>query len=79
MLFHAIRIQAIVLTGDSRLRREATEAGLEAHGTPWAFHTLIDHELLSEKPAAGKLEGLLEANPRLPREECERRIDRWTQ
>jgi rRNA-processing protein FCF1 len=76
VLFHARRLQAVVLTGDNRLRREAREAGLDVHGTVWAFEELVGQGLLSGKLAASKLERLLAANPRLPREECERRIDR---
>ncbi len=77
VLFHAIRLQAVVLTGDSRLRREATQAGLDVHGTVWAFDELIGQGLLAKNLAAKKLEHLLAMNPRLPREDCERRIHRW--
>jgi predicted nucleic acid-binding protein len=58
VLFHASRLQAVVLTGDSRLRREAREAGLDVHGTVWAFDELVGQGLLSEKRAASKLERL---------------------
>jgi predicted nucleic acid-binding protein len=77
VLFYANRLQAVVLTGDSRLRREATDAGLDVHGTVWVFDELIAQGLLAEKVAAGKLEELFAVNPRLPREDCERRIHRW--
>ena len=77
VLFHARRLRAVVLTGDSRLRREARETGLDVHGTVWAFEELVGRGSISGKLAASKLERLLAANPRLPREDCERRIDRW--
>jgi len=77
VLFHANILQAVVLTGDSRLRREATDAGLDVHGTVWVFDELIAQGLLAENVAAGKLEALLALNPRLPREDCRRRIHRW--
>jgi len=77
LLFYAGSLQAVVLTGDNRLRREATQSGLEVHGTVWVFDELVTHVLLSQKEAADKLENLLSVNPRLPREECERMINRW--
>ena len=77
VLFHARRLKAMVLTGDSRLGREARQAGLEVHGTVWAFDEVVNRGLLTRKHAASKLEDLLSMNPRLPRTECERRIIRW--
>jgi len=67
-----------VLTGDGRLRREATQAGLNVHGTVWAFDELVSQGLLGKELAAGKLEDLMAVNPRLPRKDCENRIRRWT-
>jgi len=77
VLFHARRLQAVVLTGDGRLRREAKQVGLDVHGTVWAFDELVGRGLLSGELAADKLERLLGTNTRLPREDCERRINRW--
>jgi predicted nucleic acid-binding protein len=77
VLFYARKLQAVVLTGDSRLRREATQLGLDVHGTVWAFDELVGQGLLAQDLAADNLEELLAVNPRLPREECERMIRRW--
>ena len=77
VLFHAKRLKAEVLTGDSRLRQEAIQFGLHVHGTLWAFDELVGQGLLGEDLAADSLERLLAINPRLPREECERKIRRW--
>jgi predicted nucleic acid-binding protein len=77
VLFYARSLQAMLLTGDSRLRREATQLGLDVHGTVWAFDELVGRRLLAETEAADRLERLLELNPRLPREECERMIYCW--
>jgi predicted nucleic acid-binding protein len=77
VLFHAGRLGAVVLTGDRRLRRAASDTGLEVHGTMWAFDELVSRRQLSPRLAAGKLEQLLELNPRLPRDECGRKIEHW--
>jgi len=73
----ALELQAILLSGDRRLRNEAQRAGLEVHGALWVFDQLIDASVLSPGDAATKLALARKAGAYLPANECEERLRRW--
>ncbi len=77
-LFLARRESALLLTGDRLLRRVAADCfGLEVHGALWALDRLVETRRLSSAQAAHALRRMQEAGRRLPRAECERRLERW--
>jgi hypothetical protein len=70
-------VDALVLTGDKKLRRTIEAAGREVHGVVWLFDMWIEAGVLSRLDAAEKLDGLIRMNPFMPAEECLDRIVRW--
>mgnify|MGYP001408303658 CR=1 FL=1 len=77
VLLLAIERNAVLLTGDNRLRREATEAGVKVHGVLWLFDQLVGNGILPPAEATERLRILKTINPRLPADECEKRFKRW--
>ena len=77
VLFHAQNRKGIVLTGDSRLRKEARTKGLEVHGTLWILDLLVAQQLIDAVEAKEKLEFLIKSNPRLPKTKCSKLIESW--
>lgn len=77
-VFHlAIEKQAILLTGEKTLMNCARRAGVQAHGILWLFDLMLEKEVLSSKAAAKAMEKLVATNPRLPAEECQKRLQKW--
>ena len=75
--FHSQKLSAILLTGDSHLRKEAESSGLEVHGILWVFDILIARDVITKDEAFNKLNELLTVNTRLPHEECQKRLKKW--
>lgn len=69
--------KGMLLTGDGRLRRNATDAHLEVRGILFIFDQLVDAGILEKPAAAVKLYELLRINTRLPIAEVKRRIALW--
>ena len=67
----------ILLTGDRKLRTVSAYSGVEVHGVIYAFDTLVEFEIISRQLAVEKLQQLYVINPRLPKEEIEKRINLW--
>jgi len=67
----------ILLTGESLLRRMATEMGIEKHGTLWVLDEAIALHLLSPFAAGQALISMIRAGSRLPEQACKRRLKRW--
>lgn len=77
-LFLAQRERALLLTGDRLLQRIANHHfGLTVHGTLWVLDRLLAECLLTPTEVAHALRAMLQAGSRLPRAECERRLERW--
>ena len=74
----AIAKRAILLTGESTLRKCAKQAGIEAHGIIWLFDLMLMEGVIDSKTAASAMRRLLKTNPRLPVDECEKRLRKWT-
>ena len=67
----------ILLTGDRKLRTVSAYSGVEVHGVIDVFDTLVEFEIISRQLAVEKLQQLYVINPRLPKEEIEKRINLW--
>lgn len=70
-------LPATLLTSDGRLRKSAIDKGIPIHGILWVFEQLVHQKDIKEGEAASKLKKLMEINPRLPREECHKRLKKW--
>ena len=66
-----------VLTGDRKLRAVSISDGVEVHGVIYVFDSLVDLGIISPQVAVGKLQQLYSINPRLPKEEIDKRINLW--
>jgi len=71
------QLSAILLTSDGKLRRSASEKDIPVHGILWVFDNLISEKEMTIGEADNKLKALMEINPRLPREECYKRLKKW--
>jgi predicted nucleic acid-binding protein len=74
----AIEKGAILLTGESTLRNCAKRANVEAHGIIWLFDLMLEKQALTLKAAIKAMDKLIQTNPRLPLEECHKRLRKWT-
>lgn len=78
-LFHAKRLFANLLTGDAVLRKTAEQEQISVHGILWTFDELIKYGVIAREQAHEKLSYLMTKNPRLPAEECKKRLKKWKQ
>ena len=81
VLFLARREDAMLLSGDRILRRDAQARSVEVHGTIWILEQMVERGLLGHGLAADRLEALIQATGEqrrfLPVAECEARILKW--
>ncbi len=68
---------AILVTGDRKLRNIGEKTGIEVHGILWIMDILFDKKYLNGKTLIKALEKILEKGARLPKDECEKRIKKW--
>jgi predicted nucleic acid-binding protein len=76
-LYWSKKLSAILLTGDAALRRIAEKHKISVHGLLWVFDELIKNRLISREIAYAKLKYILCVNPRLPVDECTKRLTKW--
>ena len=67
----------ILLTGDRKLRTVSLFDGVEVHGVLYVFDSLVELDIITRRFAVEKLQKLYAINPRLPKEEIEKRITKW--
>jgi predicted nucleic acid-binding protein len=79
VLYLAKKIQAKVLSGDALLRKVCLKNGLEVMGIIWLFDAFVKHGLINYFTAIEKMKMLVSFNNRLPMDECEIRIKKWSQ
>lgn len=77
--YYAKKTSSRLLTGDNKLRRVAEKDSVKVAGILFVFDNLVDYKIISKTEAANALEQLIKINCRLPKGECERRIDKWRQ
>jgi len=74
----AIQMEAALLTGDADLRKAAESENVEVHGLLWVLDELVAGAHLSPVRAANALQELLKNHrARLPKAECNARLERW--
>ena len=78
VFYFAKEEKAILLTGDGNLRKFAHQEGLDVKGIIWIFDLFEENKILDMKILSDRIEKLLELNQRLPVDECNKRIKRWT-
>lgn len=66
-----------LLTGDGRLRKQATLDGIRVFGVLWLLDQLVEHGVLSGTIAAYGLNAMLSNGARLPNSECQTRLSAW--
>lgn len=66
-----------LLTGDGKLRKQATKDGLQVFGVLWLLDQLLEQSVISNSRAAIALESMLKHGARLPLAECTSRLQRW--
>lgn len=67
----------VMLTGDRKLRQSAMRDGVEVKGILYVFDVLVETEAVSLEAASEKLSLLYVINPRLPKEEIDKRLRLW--
>lgn len=78
-MWKAKQLGCPLLTGDAKLRNEATEQGVKVHGSLWVVMQLVKHEIVDKKKGIEYLEKLRIINDRLPVEEIEKLIKKLKQ
>jgi predicted nucleic acid-binding protein len=76
VLWKSIQLSCPLLTGDKKLRKEATDWGIEVHGSIWVISELIEQKIVTTKEGIKLLETLKEVNGSLPFEEIDKLIKR---
>jgi len=66
-----------LLTGDGRLRRQASSDGLQVRGALWLLDSMLEHGVIHADEAAHALELMLSQGARLPPVECQLRLSAW--
>lgn len=79
VLYQGIRHKAAVLTGDKKMIKMAKEKDIDVHGILFIFDEMVRRDILPPPKAIIKLRQLFEHNPRLPADEIEFRIERWSE
>lgn len=73
----ALEMKAILLTGDNKLRNHAEKSKVETRGVLWLLDVLVAEMILDHATAIVCLERLMKTNPRLPVDECQKRMKIW--
>jgi predicted nucleic acid-binding protein len=68
-----------LLTGDGRLRKRALQDGVRVHGALWLLDQLVAEGVIDQARACAALTSMLGANARLPKDECDARLEMWSQ
>ncbi len=74
---YAKALDAMILTSDRPLRKEAEAKGFEVHGVLWLFDQLINQSIITQPIAVEKMTELMRVNTWLPKNECMKRIEKW--
>ena len=73
----AVKIDALILTGDKPLRKYAEHSKIPVHGTLWILDLLVEQDILKPKDAIEKLNLLQELDTYFPKGECTKRMKKW--
>lgn len=78
-LWHAKKMQCILLTGDGALRTEAEHQKIEVHGSIWVLLQLLENEIIHVSQTIELLNDLKRLNTRLPKNEIDKIISKLKQ
>lgn len=70
-------LDALLLTGDGKVRKYCLAQKKEVRGIIWLFDRFLELQCIDHALAVEKMEGLMRINNRLPVEECLERLGRW--
>lgn len=70
-------LDATLLSGDKLVREGGQSLDLKVRGLLWMFDELINRELITAADAALRLERIVEAGARLPKDQVEMRFRKW--
>ena len=76
-VYFAQQKQAILLSGDKRLRTLAEQKSITVCGILWVLDELVSTSLINNEQACAFLTALFKRNKRLPVTECEKRKIKW--
>jgi predicted nucleic acid-binding protein len=77
VFYVAKKINAIILSGDNLLRKVSIKKDFEVHGSLWILESLVSKQIINSKDAEQKLIQLMAYNPRLPKNECFKKLEEW--
>lgn len=77
VIFLARKLDAMVLSGDGVLRKHCEKEKIDVRGILWLLDLLIEKGLTTNAMSVTQLEKLRTYNDRLPKNECERRLQLW--
>lgn len=75
--YYAKKTNGRLLTGDAKLKKSAAEDSVKVSGILYIFDNLVEYGIIDKIVCTKKLEDLLQKNARLPKVECEKRIEEW--
>ncbi len=76
-LFYGKEAEAIILTGDMRLRKAAKKESVPVIGTLGILDMLLEKSVLGRALCIEALVKIMASNNRLPQKECIRRLAEW--
>jgi len=77
--YYSKKLSGILLTGDGKLRKQATKDDVEVRGIIYLFDELLRKNLIDFLEALEKIQQLTQLNNRLPQKEIDKRIESWKQ
>ena len=66
-----------LLTGDGKLRKQASKDGIRVFGVLWLLDQLVAYTVIAPVRAAEALRAMLQRGARLPQNECHQRLQQW--
>lgn len=73
----SFELKAILLSGESLMRSWCRKREIEVHGILWILDQMVEYDVLDSQWAVVKLQYIRTINLWLPREECDRIIEKW--
>ena len=75
--YYSKKLVGALLTGDGKLRKQATKEGVEVRGIIFIFDEILKQNLITFQIAIEKITQLSLINNRLPKKEIDLRIKSW--
>ncbi len=72
-------MSGILLTGDGKLRKQASKDNIEVRGIIYLFDELLNQNLISFQETVEKIKQLMLLNNLFPKKEIDKRIELWNE